>query len=300
MTDQATTATVAGTPFFLRAAGGQRLCIYTTPPPGVALRGAVLYVPPFAEEMNKVRRMAALQARALAAAGVAVLQIDLYGCGDSSGDFADARWDLWLEDLAHAHGWLANATGLPVGLLGVRLGALLALDHARQTKLPGDSIVLWQPVVSGRAYLTQFLRLRLASVLINGDDEAAANDGRNDQQENPGSAGGTQALRAVLRRGQNLEVAGYELAPALANAIDALSATELAPDAAAVTWFEVMADASRAMPPNSARIQAGWLASGVRLQACRVTGPSFWTTQEITECAALIGATVDVFCGVPA
>ncbi len=52
--------------------------------------------------MNKSRRMAALQARAFAAMGFGVLQIDLFGCGDSSGDFSDARWDIWKQDLAIA------------------------------------------------------------------------------------------------------------------------------------------------------------------------------------------------------
>jgi len=33
--------------------------------------------------MNKSRRMAALQARVFAAMGFGVLQIDLFGCGDS-------------------------------------------------------------------------------------------------------------------------------------------------------------------------------------------------------------------------
>ncbi len=70
------------------------------------MRGAVVYVHPFAEEMNKSRRMAALQSRALAAAGFAVLQIDLLGCGDSSGDFGDASWDEWIDDVLLAVRWL--------------------------------------------------------------------------------------------------------------------------------------------------------------------------------------------------
>ncbi|MBK8384562.1 MAG: hypothetical protein IPL11_02315 [Candidatus Accumulibacter sp.] len=41
---------------------------------------------------NKSWRIVPLQARALATAGYAVLQIDLMGCGDSSGDFGDATW----------------------------------------------------------------------------------------------------------------------------------------------------------------------------------------------------------------
>jgi len=77
-------------PFFLPASRGERFCIFH--PAAGALRGAVLYLHPFAEEMNKSRRMAALQSRMLAARGIAVLQIDLFGCGDSSGDFGDASW----------------------------------------------------------------------------------------------------------------------------------------------------------------------------------------------------------------
>ena len=46
--------------------------------------GSILYVHPFAEEMNKSRRMAALQAHGLAQAGYAVLQVDLRGCGESA------------------------------------------------------------------------------------------------------------------------------------------------------------------------------------------------------------------------
>jgi len=50
---------------------GQRLCIHHAPRAG-AVRGKLVYVHPLAEEMNKSRRMAALQSRALAAAGYAL------------------------------------------------------------------------------------------------------------------------------------------------------------------------------------------------------------------------------------
>ncbi len=48
--------------FFLPASAGQRLCVLHTPPAGAAPRGQMLYLHPWAEEMNKARRMAALQA----------------------------------------------------------------------------------------------------------------------------------------------------------------------------------------------------------------------------------------------
>ena len=75
---------------FLPAEPGFRFGLYF-PPCSTQPRGGVLYCPPFAEEMNKSRRMAALQARAFAKAGYGVLLLDLYGCGDSSGDFSDAK-----------------------------------------------------------------------------------------------------------------------------------------------------------------------------------------------------------------
>ena len=55
--------------------------------PLVPPRGCVLVVPPFAEEMNKCRRMVTELAIRLAEQGIATLQPDFYGTGDSAGDF---------------------------------------------------------------------------------------------------------------------------------------------------------------------------------------------------------------------
>jgi len=86
--------------FFLDTADGPRFCLFHAP--SGECRGALVYIHPFAEEMNRSRRMAALQARALAAQGIGVLLLDLHGCGDSAGDFGDASWDGWLRDIAAA------------------------------------------------------------------------------------------------------------------------------------------------------------------------------------------------------
>ena len=111
--------------FFLPRTGepasGQLFCLYH--PPQGDCRGAVLYVPPFAEEMNRARRIAAQQARALAALGYGVLQPDLGGTGDSSGDFGEARWDSWKDDLAACCAWLGERIAQPPVLWCLRLGA---------------------------------------------------------------------------------------------------------------------------------------------------------------------------------
>ena len=94
--------------FFLPVASGRLFCLLHRPENETPAKGAVIYVHPFAEEMNKSRRMAALQARAMAAAGYTVLQVDLLGCGDSSGDFGDATWESGIENLVEAGAWLQD------------------------------------------------------------------------------------------------------------------------------------------------------------------------------------------------
>ena len=115
-------------PFFHRAtdrsADPERFCFFHAPL-GATMRGSVLAVHAFAEEMNKTRAAAADGARALAAAGFAVLQIDLTGCGDSAGDFEDATWAGWMADLAEAWAWLGERSAGSRWLWGTRLGALL-------------------------------------------------------------------------------------------------------------------------------------------------------------------------------
>jgi len=263
-------------PFFLKSGEGQRFCLFHRPEG--ACRGAILYVHPFAEELNRSRRMAALQARAFAALGYGVLQIDLYGCGDSSGDFGDARWDLWKQDLGAGAAWLQQRLGQPVTLWGLRLGALLALDYARGAAHPVDAMILWQPVLSGSTCLTQFLRLRMANAML-----AEAGTVHTD----------TRALREALRAGETLEIGGYDLAPPLAAALDAIDPPEAMAPACPVHWIEAVNGASQSLPAAAARVSAEWQRQGVDLHFHAVPCPPFWTTAEITVSPAWIGATSD-------
>lgn len=265
--------------FFLDVEGEQRFCLFH--PPGGACRGAVLYVHPFAEEMNKTRRMAAMQARELAAMGFGVLQIDLHGCGDSSGDFGDARWSIWKSDLALAHNWLLKRLERPITLWGLRLGALLATDYAASAAEPVAALVLWQPVLNGKTFMTQFLRLRVASDMIGEGKEG----------------GGTQALRASLQAGATLEIAGYCLAPELVAAIDALDLAALTPPTVPAHWFEAVSATDCPLPPAAARVTDAWQKANGAVRVHAVPCPPFWAAQEITESPALLAATRTVFSG---
>lgn len=260
-------------PFFLDSPRGPLFCIYLAPT-AQQLEGAVLYLHPFAEEMHKSRRMAALQARAMAARGYAVLQIDLTGCGDSAGDFADATWSAWLDDARLGHAWLVDKTAQPVTLWGLRTGALLAADLARRL----DNIrhlILWQPVSDGSLFLNQFLRIKLASEMLS--------DGQ--------SKSGTKALLAQLESGEGVEVGGNMLSPDMARELSDTKLVKL-PPGCPVTWLEAGAQASTSTTPASQRIVDAWQTAGASVQTRTVLGDPFWVTQEITGCPGLIDATL--------
>ncbi|MDQ2695688.1 MAG: hydrolase 2, exosortase A system-associated [Pseudomonadota bacterium] len=257
-------------PRFVEGAAGRLFQQYFPPDPAAPGRGQVLYIHPFAEEMNKSRRMAALQARRFAAAGYGVLLPDLYGCGDSGGDFADARWETWMDDLRRSVDGMRARHDAPLHLWGLRLGALLAACLARE--LEAARLILWQPVLTGEQMLTQFLRLRLAASLMQGGQQTVA------------------WLRGQLAAGQTLEVAGYDLHPQLAAALD--RARLLPPPAATpVDWLDLVAAADRPPSPASRRLVEAWRAAGVAVNHRTVVGEPFWGTQEISVVPQLLDAT---------
>lgn len=233
-----------------------------------------VHVPAFAEEMNKARRMVALTARALAASGAGVVCVDPFGTGDSEGDFGDATWALWREDLARITGWLRDQGHTHIVLWGLRAGCLLALDALRAGLLEGvRRVVLWQPILSGEQFLAQFLRLRTAGALLRGG-----------APEKPGD------LRRAWARGEVVEVAGYRVGAALAEPLSALRLAALVPaKVPAVDWFEVHPEGTPS--GGGARVRESWSAAGRAVRFGALAGAPFWSTQEIALVPALIEAT---------
>lgn len=255
-------------PFLLESPRGPLFCVYLAPKKSAPI-SSLLYLHPFGEEMHKSRRMAALQARAFAARGCAVLQIDFTGCGDSAGDFVDASWSVWRDDARLAHAWLHAKTAQAITLWGLRTGALLAADLA-QTLHP-HTLLLWQPVTDGNLFLTQFLRIKLASEMLS--------DGQ--------SKSGTKDWLAQLESGQGVEVGGNMLSPAMARELSAIKLAAMTP-ACPVDWLEVGAVSGEQLSPAGQRVADIWREKGIHVQTQTVSGEPFWTTQEITECPRLI------------
>jgi hydrolase, ortholog 2, exosortase system type 1 associated len=236
-----------------------------------------MIVPPFAEEMNKSRRMCAEVAHGLAERGVASVLPDLYGTGDSAGEFADADWQVWQDDLLRVAEWMAQC-GWPVtDLLCVRLGCALGAQVAGRLPSPVGRTVFWQPVADGARFVTQFLRLRVAASMME------------DRRET------VESLKARLQSGERIEVAGYELSGGLAGQLETVRLEETLDGAVGeLHWMEVVREEGAPLPAASTRLLES---IGQRLPSVStyaVCGEPFWSSTEIVRLPELVSRTVDV------
>lgn len=255
---------------FLPVDGSQRFCLLHLP--AGRPRGAILYLHPLAEELNRSRQVVARQARAFADAGYAVLQVDLYGCGDSAGEFGAADWAQWRRDGHAAIRMLTQRFDVPLGLWGLRSGALLAGDLARELAST-VALILWQPVLSGKQHLQQFLRLSLAADLLDGK-----------------MSGGTDVFMQQLAQGRAVEVAGYSLSPALAAG---LAAAELGPPMAAQRMHCIE------ITPGGGELSHGlrrFVAQG-NIESSVCDDAQCWLTPGVHDCPRLIEHSVSVLEG---
>jgi exosortase A-associated hydrolase 2 len=260
---------------FVAGTRGRVFCLLHKP--AAPAGAAVLIVPPLAEEMNKSRKMLAQVAQGLAARGRAALIVDLFGTGDSEGEFRDAQWAGWKSDLAAAADWSASL-GWPVrSMLATRVGCILGGEMARERGLTLERTVFWQPMGSAGRWLDQFLRLRVAASMV---DSATPET--------------VTALRARLRAGEVVEVAGYEITGELAAALDtAQLAPNIGAQLGAVRWIEVVRSADAAVPGASTTIIEAARAQGQAVDVETVVGEPFWSSTEIVCIPSLVERTVE-------
>jgi exosortase A-associated hydrolase 2 len=260
-------------------AGGRRLFTLEFVPAGPC-RGAVLYLPPFAEEMNRLRSHVAAQARALAAGGWHCLLLDPSCTGESEGELIDADWDRWRADGQAAAQALRARSGHPVQLWGARTGALLAselaIELAAQDPSAVSRLLLWQPVLDGKQFLTQYLRLRVASLMVS------------DAQSET-----TEQIRARLDAGEVVEVAGYPLAGTLARGLSTRRMQDLvARLRCPVLWLEVASKPEQPLLPASRGVVEKLRAQGLTVHTATPVAPLLWQVHDRAEAPELIASTL--------
>ena len=265
------------TPRFLNSSSGQVFTLYFEP--CKPMRGAIVYLPPLAEEMNRCRTLVAAQARAFSHSGYACLLLDYFGTGDSAGELADADWGIWHADVLTAAQWLEQTTGMPVTLWGCRLGALLAADIASQNPDRFRRLVFWQPVADGKMYITQFLRLRVASLM--------------DQGLPPET---TDQMRSQLASGQSIAVSGYTIPAGIANEVDKIRITDLAGlERCHIDWLENVPEAGKPLPLASQKVIDTLLARGTQVEIHLFSAPPIWQLHNRDEAPDMLEKTTALF-----
>lgn len=266
--------------FFLNGRKGRLFTMYYPATVEENRHQAVIIVPPFAEEMNKSRRTLALIARGLASRGIGAMLIDLYGTGDSEGDFSECTWEVWKTDIESGIHWLGERGIRKLNILGLRMGAMLATDFLQQRDLDLNKIVFWNPVTLGKTMMTQFLRLRVAAAM-----------GKEDKEKET-----TSTLRRMLQEGKTVEVGGYELNPDLVRSIDSLSLAKMSlPEKSQALWIDVVPNQGDSILPASKKVVENWSGRGVEINARALSGPQFWSTPEITVLPDIVGLTSKYF-----
>lgn len=265
---------------FLEFQSRRLFCTRSGPHEGAA-RLRVLVLPPFADELNKCRRVLAMTVRALAAQGCDVLWPDLFGTGDSAGEFADARWQDWRADAAALAAW--HATQLPdtpFAILAVRSGCLLLGNAADgDLRARGARVVLWQPVLHGGRFLQQFLRVRVMAARLAGGKDSV------------------EDLETALRTGEAVECAGYTISTELGVGLIAatLGAEQLRD--ASVRALEFKSEAGGSVTRPLEQLCAQLRSDGGDAEVRCVQAESFWASQEISAPPAVVEATVQAMLG---
>ena len=264
--------------FFIQTRHGPCFCLFHEPKEKKE-RGSILYLHPFAEELNTTRRIVAQQARNLAELGYGVLQVDLFGCGDSAGNFEDATWDAWLDTAHEALEWLKGNSLNPIWFWGLRAGALLATELLKQhhKKDPQQvNLLLWQPVSNGQQMLKQLMRLKDAGEWVGA------------------KSSNTKPADKIWEQGGAVEIAGYVISSELAGG---LAKTRIAPSTCEtrgiLVWIEVSSHITPTLSPASEKSLSLWSNAGWNVQANAVSGNNFWQNISTADTPNLWSVTKD-------
>lgn len=240
---------------------------------------AILCLPSITEEMNLARAVVAKQAQCFAKANLPCFILDYYGTGDSEGDFEQANSDIWLENILAAGEFIQQQGISKIILWGVRIGALLILNHQEKLhqKLPISQQLLWKPVINGKLFVAQFLRIKQANVMMN---NPSANI--NEEKVN---------WREHIIADNEVEVAGYLLTKTMLQSLELLQVSDDFQPLSTLHWFELSA---KELTPSTKKLTGKWKTDIASIHC--LDCPPFWQVPEVFSLPELTELMVKSVC----
>lgn len=137
---------------FIPVGGEQLFSVYHEPEVMDHCDAGIVFCYPYGQEYIRCHRLHVNIANKLAKRGFHVLRFDYYGTGDSTGEFSSLTVKESLNNIKMVVDRFRTSCDLHrVILLGVRFGATLAIMYSKIYDI--DALVLWDPVLDGRAYI---------------------------------------------------------------------------------------------------------------------------------------------------
>ncbi len=243
---------------------------------------AVIFVPPFAEEMNRSKRMYVLCARLLADAGIHSICFDFAGTGDSSGEWGEYDYAAWKSNLVDVYR-LAQKVSSNISLVCLRDSALISLDLIKQSDIQINKCILWDPVDNGEALARQLIRMKIAASMA-GDLKKIT----------------TKDVLEEIEQSGFLEVGGYHVTSQLLDVIKSKKIIDFIEAALEITDLHWMTtgksnhNAEPQLPICLAKSNFDEYLLG-RLSLHAVNDVKFWMQQEVTISPLLLRETKQVF-----
>lgn len=135
------------------SSGTEKLFSVFYPGMGQLKNHAVLICGSMGHEYARAHRNLQQLAQLLAENGFDVLRFDYCGTGNSSGICGSGTPEQWENDIRHAAQWMKErCPSSRFSAIGLRFGATLL---ANVPDMNGDTLLLWDPALSGASYLSQ-------------------------------------------------------------------------------------------------------------------------------------------------
>ena len=146
-------------PFYFGSSKRPLFGIHHPPKSDIQRNLGVVLCPAIGQDYMRTHRGLKQLAIQLSKSGFHVLRFDYFGTGDSAGESTEATIEQSIDDVGDAIDELKDAAGVrQLSLVGIRLGAAVAAQAAHGHP-EVSSLVLWDPVVTGSAYVEELISL---------------------------------------------------------------------------------------------------------------------------------------------